>query len=640
VTGQLLLSDNHLIAKFDYDPELVAAIKHISGAKWDRTQRVWKIPIEQLTQASQFATTHNWWIEPELTALNPPAATAPPQLTMDDNNVYINFAYDPVKVRAVKKIPGVTWDKKTKAWKAPMASLAEAADWAQQFGIPVDESASGAIAQITEKRHDLIRKSKDIDADLRVGDIPLLAYQRAGVRYAIEARRTFIADDMGLGKTVTSIAAIELASGAADTYPVVVVCPPTLVLNWKKEYERWLPEKKVVTVKNRKDFPESGYDVLVVGYSNIKAWENQLKNHKSYIFDESHYLKSPDAQRTKAALKIAKTAPSDGMVLCLTGTPVTNKPAEYAPQLELLGRIGDFGGRWGFYRRYCNAFIDRFGQWNLDGHSNLDELNDRLRGTCYIRRTKEQVLSELPPVRHHRLIAEGTVNGVREYEKARKDVVNYLMERAKEIAAETGESPRSAAVRAKIKAEANIHLVKIGVLRKLAARAKMPAVIEFVDSHIAEGRKLVIAAHHREIVDELASKYGNLKIQGRMSVDEVEAAKTRFQELPAADAPVMVLSIQAAKTGHTLTAAQDVLFVELPWTWADIEQTYSRCHRLGQAGSVTSTYLLCEGTIDEDIYDLVDQKRKLVHTAVQGGDLLLGGTGMDVLNGFLGSLFD
>jgi SNF2 family DNA or RNA helicase len=420
---------------------------------------------------------------------------------------------------------------------------------------------------------------------------------------------------MGLGKTLQAIATLEYVM---DSYPAVVVCPPTLVLNWKNEYNKWLPGRNVVTVKNRSEFPDGAYDVVVVGYSNINAWANKLQKHRSYVFDESHYCKSADAQRTKAAIKMAKSAPKEGIVLCLTGTPVTNRPAEYAPQLDMLGKLADFGGKWGFYRRYCAAFRDRFGQWNISGNSNLEELNDRLRGNCYIRRTKDQVLEELPPVRHNTILIEGTDAGLKEYRKAENDIVKYLMERARQIAEELGESPNSAAVRAKMKAERNEHLIRIGVLRKLAAKAKMPAVIEWVDGRIEAGQKVVIAAHHREIVDELAQKYGNIKIQGGMDVNDVEANKKMFQEKSVTESPVIVLSIQAAKTGHTLTASQDVLFVELPWTPSDVDQTYSRCHRLGQKGSVTATYLLCQGTVDEQIYDVIEQKRGVVNAATEG----------------------
>lgn len=632
MAGELALSDRDLIVRFDYDETLVATIKTVRGAKWDRSARVWRVPIERFDDVARIALDNGWSIAPELTAIDVDTdGISEDELHYDGSHVHLIFPYDPVKVRAVKQIPGITWNKGSKGWTAPSGSLTEAVEWADRFGITVTEQTRAAAQAIIEKRTALIDESRDTDADIQVAGLPLLPYQRAGVRYAAKARRCFIADDMGLGKTIQAIATIE----RCDAYPAVVVCPPTLVLNWANEYAKWLPDRTVATVKNRKDFPDGSPDVLVVGYSNIKAWEQQLKGYSTYVFDESHYCKSPDAQRTKTAVKIAGSAPADGMVLCLTGTPVTNKPAEYAAQLQILGKLQDFGGKWGFYRRYCNAFRDRFGQWNIDGHSNLDELNERLRGNCYIRRTKEQVLDELPPVRHHQVVVDGTAGGMKEYRKAEDDIVKYLMNRASELAAEMGESPRSAAVRAKMRAESNEHLVRIGVLRKLAARAKMPAVTEFIESHLSEGKKVVIAAHHREIVDELASKYGNLKIQGGMKVDDVEAHKSRFQELPVEDAPVIVLSIQAAKTGHTLTAAQDVLFVELPWTPADVDQTYSRCHRLGQAGSVTATYMLCADTIDEKIYGIIERKRDVVGTAIEGGEASTGGAGADVFAHYL-----
>ena len=218
------------------------------------------------------------------------------------------------------------------------------------------------------------------------------------MEYASKAKRCFIADEMGLDKTIQAIATLEYSSKSSEIYPAVIVCPPTLVLNWQAEWNRWLPHRKIEVVTSRKSFPEPRtYDVVVVGYSNIQHWEKELTSHNSYIFDESHYAKTPTAQRTKSAIKMAKSADKDGIVLCLTGTPVTNRPAEYASQLDIIGKLKEFGGLWGFYRRYCSAFQDKFGQWNISGHSHLDELNDRLRGTCYIRRTKSQVLTELHP---------------------------------------------------------------------------------------------------------------------------------------------------------------------------------------------------------------------------------------------------
>jgi SWI/SNF-related matrix-associated actin-dependent regulator 1 of chromatin subfamily A len=616
---RLFLKDDHLVVEFPYDAEQVAEIKGIDGATWDRVAQVWRAPVSSLEEMRNFAAKHRFEIDNEVLTLTIQKKRPSRCVYLDEGKLILRFPYERVIIKAVKQVPGITWDPDKKAWQAPMNSAGEVISWAKSFDVPVDSE----IYSHAENINDILQKLKDAsrstDANVEIPTLQgeLLPYQRAGVMYASNAKRSFIADEMGLGKTIQAIATVEYVW---DSYPAVVVCPPSLVLNWAKEYSRWLPSRTVSTVTNRKSFPDKGtYDVLVIGYSNIQHWEKMLGGHRAYIFDESHYCKTPTAARTKAAIKMAKTAHKDGIVLCLTGTPVTNRPAEYASQLDILGRLKDFGGLWGFYRRYCNAYQDNFGQWNISGHSHLDELNDRLRGTCYIRRTKDQVLSELPPVIHSPVIVEGTSSGMDEYKKAERDIIKYLQERAREIALELGQSPKAAAVIAKIKAESNEHLVRLSVLRRLSAKAKMPVIEEWVKSRVDDGKKVVIAAHHREIVDDLARKFGGLKIQGGMSVEEVEEHKKKFQSLPVSEAPVIVLSIQAAKTGHTLTAAQDVLFVELPWTPADVDQTYSRCHRIGQQGSVTATYVLASGTIDEEIYSLIERKRGVVTAAVEGG---------------------
>lgn len=857
--GQVLLADDHLAVIFDYEADAVAKIKLIPGSKWDRLARIWRVPVSSLDQVREFADEHGIWVSPDVKYLELPERNADHGgVRYDSDWVWLGFAYDPVIVRAVKQLPGITWDPKSKAWRSPISSVSETIEFCHQFGLAVPHDLLEYAGEVAERAELLIEASRAVDADMDVAGLPLLPYQRAGVQYALDARRCFIADDMGLGKTIQSIATVE----AAGAYPVAVICPPSLVLNWKAEYAKWLPEKNVAVVTDRKSFPDKGtYDVVVLGWSNIAHWAEQVKGHQALIADESHYAKSYDAQRTKAVVKVAKTVPADGLVLALTGTPVTNKPAEYAAQLEMLGRLQEFGGKMGFYRRYCNppeapiwmsdfthrplgeikigdkiigwdgmdggqrqlcesevlaihrrqspivkvtlasgrviwctpdhkwisgkarrwvdgehkgdcftypkvgralayvidpvgpcppglereagwigglydgegtnsrisqsldhnpqifvrmcntldllgftystvmnrsqvmgvellggknsynqllawcqptknawlrervlgpnfrrdditsvepdgdgevismttstgnyvawgyaskncnAFRDKWGHWHLEGNSNLDELNEKLRSTCYVRRVKEQVLLDLPPVVHAPMVISGAAGAMTEYRKAEANIVEWLVERAAQIAEELGVSVKSAKVRARMAAESNEHLVKMSVLRRLAARAKMDAVTEWIEQVVGEERKVVIAAHHREIVDELSHKFGGLKIQGGQDVADVEAHKARFMNEPCSTAPAIVLSIQAAKTGHTLTSAQDVLFVELPWNWADVEQTYSRCHRLGQKGSVTATYMLAAGTVDEEIYAMVQRKRSVVAAATDGGEI-------------------
>lgn len=617
----LTLSNDHLVFSFPYDASQVAEIKAINGAKWDKVSRVWRVPMTSVDEARTFANKHGFQVDTDVLLFLLPDKNKPQQVVYRDEEwVYMNFPYDAVRVRSVKAVPGVTWDGESRAWRAPLTAIRHVVGWAETFGYPVPEEVLQIAEDMEAKRSETIAAAKAITADL---DLPtmhgeLLPYQKAGVLYAAQAKRCFIADDMGLGKTIQAMAALE----HVDAYPAVVVCPPGLVLNWRDEFNKWLPHRRIGTVANRSEFPDRElFDVIVVGYSNIDHWGKMLLKFKSYVFDESHYAKTPTAKRTKSAIKMARSADKDGLVLCLTGTPITNRPAEFGPQLDILGQLNKFGGLWGFYRRYCGAFRDRFGQWHIDGASNLDELNETLRSTCYIRRTKDQVLTDLPAVRHSKIIVSGSKAGMIEYEQARKDIIEYITRRAKEVALEMGTSIWNAAVHAKIRAEANEHLVRISVLRRLAAKAKMESVFEWIDGKIASGDKVVVAAHHREIVDAIASHYCELKIQGGMAVEAVQEAKLKFQTGTIDEAPVIVLSMQAGKTGHTLTAAQDVLFVELPWTPADVDQTYSRCHRIGQKGSVMATYMIASGTIDEDIFALIESKRSVVNAATEGTEM-------------------
>ena len=620
--GYLFIGEDHLVADFPYNAQQVAQIKQIAGAKWDKVARVWRIPMGSIDEAREFAQQHSFFVDNDVLKFNAPRQRMPTKknsITHRGDYIYISVPYDRVKVHAVKQIPGVTWDSKEMSWRAPVSAVKDVVFFADKFGLGVDAGIIEFATRIEHEMRDAIEMSRStsVEGGLVIPTIngTRLSYQEAGVAYAAAHRRCFIADEMGLGKTIQAIASLEHIK---NSYPAVVVCPPNLVLNWAHEYSKWLPRRKVVTVTNRSDFPEEDYEILIIGYSNIMHWEKKLLKHRSYVFDESHYAKTPTAQRTRSSIKMARSCPSDGTVLCLTGTPITNRPAEYASQLDILGKLSFFGGLFGFYRRYCAAYKDRWGQWVLSGNSHLDELNEILRSSCYIRRTKDQVLTELPPVRHSFVYVELSKAEFAKYKKAENDVAQYLVERAKEIAVELGESPRSAAVIARIKAESNIHLVKLSVLRRLAAEAKIEIAQEFIAAKTESGEKVVVAAHHRSIVDVLAKQNGDLRIQGGMSVEDVEEAKHRFQNEPAEQAPAIILSIQAAKTGHTLTAAQDVLFVELPWTPADVDQTYSRCHRIGQKGSVMVTYLIARHTIDEQMSELIRSKRDVVNQATDG----------------------
>jgi len=649
--SQLLLAGDHLALVFPYDLVQVREVKLIPGARWDRLSKTWRAPLRSIAEARAFAEKYGFFIEDELAGLVLPPAAHEAGVVKREKELIITFPYDEVKIAAIRGVTGARWRPDDFAWVAPATSMLEVFAWAEDFNVDVSEEILDEIGRVEDSKAGLFGLSSrtHLDEPLDTSGLngELLPFQHVGVAYALQARRTFIADSMGLGKTVQAIAALHLG----DALPAVVVCPPTLVLNWVNEIHAWLPTSKIVTlagmakkpltdkVKRRKPASPAGggllvrldtssdpqdiadhldnADFVVLGYSVIGAWRPVL-SPRSLVCDESQYIKNKKAKRTKATLKLAKELPEDGMTLCLTGTPVLNRPAEFYPQLAALGHISDFGGEWSFYKRFCGMYTDRWGKVDISGATHKEELNERLRSTCYVRRTKEEVLPDLTPIRHQIVPVQGDATRMKEYRKAEDDIARYMAERAAAIALELGLNPRSAAVMARIKAESAEHIVRLSALRRLAALAKMPTIKELVDSHLEEGSKVVIAGHHRDVVSGLADEYGGYKIQGGMSVDEVESFKREFQESP--DVPVIVLSIQAAKAGHTLTAAQDIIMAELPWTPADADQVIARLHRIGQEGSVLATWLLCNDTIDHEIYDLLEAKRAVVDAVTDGGD--------------------
>lgn len=615
--SRVILSGNEIVAIFPYVARQVAAIKQVPGAKWDRLARVWRVPITSLALMRKFAQQFSFDVDDNLTGFDLPSHSVGPPRVERGAALFLHFPYDPVLVKAVTQIPGARWGTTRHCWIAPLASIESVLQFADRFGLVVVDDSLYLLQQETQRQLAALNAlSCAEDADIEVAGLvgELKPFQRAGVAYASIVKKCFIADQMGLGKTVQALATLEYLHEQGEApFPAVIVCPPSLVLNWQAEMRKFIPHRTISVVTGRKEFPGPA-DYTVVGWSNIHVWTRRLTGFGAYIFDESHAAKNPKAKRTAAAIKMALKAP---VVLLLTGTPVKSRPAEYVSQLEVIGQLTQFGGKWPFLMRYTGAFKDQRGNWNLKGAANLEELNRILRSTCYIRRTKAQVLKDLKPIEMAVLRVAPDPIVMREYNAAVADIASFMAERAAQIAMELGESPHSAAVIARIKAESNEHLVRIAALRRLVGLAKLDAIDEWIVTHIAEGSKVVVAAHHRDVVSTIAEKYGNLKIQGGMKVSEVEEAKRRFQQWSPEEAPVIVVSILAGGEGHTLTAAQDILIVEEPWTPTDVDQVIARLHRIGQEGSVLATHMLAEGTIDLDLYDILADKRRVVEAATE-----------------------
>ena len=439
--------------------------------------------------------------------------------------------------------------------------------------------------------------AEDASLDLPPLGGELRPFQRAGVRYALTQRRTFLADEQGLGKTVQALAALE-ADG--DAYPAVVVCPASLKLTWEREAAHWLPGRRTAVVSGRsargwERADADGADIVIVNYDIVDGQLERLGELglRAAVFDESHYCKEPRARRTKACLALAARVPGDGLRLALTGTPILNRPKELVSQLRLIGRLGDFGSGAAMTRRFR-------------GSEALERLHWHLRAHCYVRRVKADVLPQLPPKRQVTIPVD--LSNEAEYRLAERNVVDWL--RAQPLHLRELQAKVAAALR-------NERLVQLNKLRQLAGRGKLAAALGWLSDFAESGEPLVVFADHVELQHELLARFPDAAhILGSDDARARDAAVRAFQS---PDGPqLIVCSLRAAGQGLTLTRASNVAFLELDWTPARLAQAEDRCHRIGQGSAVTAWYLVAPETIDETMAELLALKRGVIGAVTDG----------------------
>lgn len=585
----------------------------------------------------------------------------------------ISFPYsETVKDDLKANVKGVKWDKDNKQWVAAATLIVAESlkTWGEKWAFTWEPEAEKTIQRLITEAQQLFEASTKEAGTLHLEGFGVTPYpfQRAGIEYALKAKRTFIADEMGLGKTIQALGVIHTAHAT----PALVVCPASLKYNWQRESEKCLPNIKVFVVENRNDgdwshvcnapaqfnmfragitdtvckqcaFEEA--EIYIINYDILSAgWEQGNKKRvkltpvmerivarelECLVLDESHACKSTDAQRTCAARQIAK----DGSIeyrLLLSGTPILNRPDELPSQLEIIDRLSDFGGWWKFMQRYCGANQKYIGRgktvWDFKGASNLQELNQLLRTSCFVRREKKNVLKELPD--KQRTVIPIEITNRKDYERAERELIRWIHDKAKDdtkflatiqhLSEEEQEmAKRAHAVDKAEKARRAEELVRINELKQVAAKGQMAAVKEWVEEFLETGKKLVLFAYYKETQAELMKLFPDAAhVFGDDSAQERQQQVDRFQTDP--DCPLIICSLSAGGVGITLTAASDVLTVELGWTPGLHDQAEDRCHRIGQKDSVNAWYLIGRRTIFEDTYELIQAKRSVVDRVVQG----------------------
>jgi SWI/SNF-related matrix-associated actin-dependent regulator 1 of chromatin subfamily A len=420
---------------------------------------------------------------------------------------------------------------------------------------------------------------------------------------------------MGLGKTYQSIVA-ALESGVER---ILIICPSSLKINWKREVENFCDEVSIIKGNywNPNKFTIINYDILK-NFHTIKErgkdyedWELRRElvefNPELIILDEAHFVKNHKSIRGKIIKDIVKSFKS-ARVWLLTGTPIANRPMDYYNLLSIID--SPVANNWVHYAKtYCEGMRFKKGGkfvWVTKGASNLDELSTKTKRTI-LRRKKEEVL-DLPEKLITPVYLElENVNGY-------KNVWNDYLNKRK-LEGKKGNPAKD--------------LVEMTLLRTFIAMETVPYTIEKTEEALELNKKVIIFCNFNDEMDAFINHFGNkaVCVRGGMSDKQKQLSVDRFQEDD--NCMVFIGQIKAAGVGLTLTKAEIVIMNSLDWVPGNHEQAEDRAYRIGQKETVNIYYMLIDETIDTLIWDILNEKRKIIGT-IMGED--------EIINEFLNKL--
>ncbi|MBL8935570.1 MAG: DEAD/DEAH box helicase [Archangium sp.] len=481
--------------------------------------------------------------------------------------------------------------------------------------VEIEAKARRAIAELKEVDGiPPVKAPEGLQAELR-------HYQEAGLSWLWFLFRHglsgVLADDMGLGKTVQALSLLLKVKTEHGSKPVLVVAPTSVLPNWEREIERFVPSLSKFTWHGADRKENIGMlakvDVVLTSYSLIRRDIDQLKQVKfrTVILDEAQNIKNADSATAQAC----KTIDADSRV-ALTGTPLENRLSELWSIFDFLmpGFLGS-----------SDAFNERF-EHPIMVQGDMDT-RERLKKRIHpfiLRRLKTEVAKDLPPKTEvvtwvdmdagqqalYREVLQETKRKVYDqiekqgFNKSRISILSALM-KLRQVCCD----PR---------------LLKLPPGTSLPPSAKLERFGELVDELVREGHRALIFSQFTEMLELLkeqadAKKLGYLYLDGR--------TKDRMAKVDAFNAPdgppVFFISLKAGGTGLNLTAADYVIHYDPWWNPAVEDQATDRTHRIGQTRSVFSYKLITRNTVEEKILALQQRKRELA-AGVLGTDADVG----------------
>lgn len=504
------------------------------------------------------------------------------------DTLQFSFEYNKQVIDAFKSIPYTTYDKGSNTWESYIEYSLQLYKALKDTKLNINLSQLKPWADMVEGW----KKSYKL-TDLSKYSLRFTPYdfQPEDAKKLLELKVGLNANDMGCGKTFE-----QVIIGESLPMKKLVICPPTLRINWKREIQNVNPKAKVNILYSADEFTIiDGWNII--GYNSLDKFLKQLEEERFQVImiDEAHYIQAisnsgmPESKRAFAVLRLAATA---AYVYPITGTPKTNRNKNLFNILRVI-RHPLTRGKWAFSdygRTYCDGQHNGYG-WDYDGNSNDDELNKQLE-PFMIRHLKKDVL---PHLKKQRIVTPVEVD-LREYHY---EISQYLNNRTNKNAED---------------------LARLMRARKVLAVQKVGESIDFAKNLIMEGKKVVIVTCFKDVVKAIEKAFsGNVvKLIGGMTDEAKDRAILEFQE---GKPQVMAMNIVAGGVGVTLTKAYNMVINDFDWTPGNLTQAEDRICRGGQTEEYCNIYYLYASgaDMDEVFADTLTSKFDTINSVVDGG---------------------
>lgn len=617
------IDERHVRLNFDYDAKLVATVKALPDRRFDGETKSWVIPSAHLPQAIA-ALDRAGARTDALRALvpdyeEPEDLRFPVSFELKGTRIrFPDLPYDPYLVEAFRAVPSARFDRDTKAWSidvwdAPHVQPAFR-DLADRFNVDAflaykpPALQAEAIAQIPPEKAAVLRDYQRVGVERLLQPLDDLRRTLPGGR---TLRGCVVGDEMGLGKTIQAALAADALTDPDSR--VLIICPASLKLNWRKEIHKWVGADASVCVVGAGKGIDADARWVVINYDIVPKFYDEMRalKYDVVVLDEAHYIKNPKAIRSLYTIggtfldkEADKRVKIDGLcayaqkrVFPMTGTPIPNRMRD---SFQLWRAIGHpvAANKHVFEERFCNGhheYVGRKEVWVNDGATNVEELRE-IVAPVFLQRKKSDVLSLPPKVREFVPVEIDQ----REYRK----VMDHY--------------------RAKGNVGGECALECLTQQRMATGLAKVPATVEFISNCIEQGEKVIVFSKSTRVLDAIEKKMEKqavVRLDGSMSQGARERAVEQFQGSEAIR--VFLGQVDAAGVGLTLTAANRVVFNDMDWLPGNLLQAEDRAHRIGQDRHLNVTYLVADGTFDDDIADSLQGKLDVVTTFEGRGNAML-----------------